>query len=120
MNSTKSFCQNCGKELEPNQRPCPFCGCNNIHVEATGLAKLGLVARGSRRFRHKVKGFKKFAKEILQGWFPSKNKDKFPEGVDKERIIDKEKDEYHEVVKEAKTGEVVRDVHEPLRQHKHR
>jgi len=39
--------------------------------------------------------------------------------VHKERIVDKEKDEYHETVKDAMTGEVIRDIHEPLSQHKH-
>ena len=116
MNSIKSFCQNCGKELEPNQRPCPFCGCNSIKIVA--LLSDTVRVRDNLALRLKRKGFKRFMTEIIGGWFPSKDKGKFPEGVDKERIIDKEKDEYHEVVKEAKTGEVVRDIHEPLSQHR--
>jgi RNA polymerase subunit RPABC4/transcription elongation factor Spt4 len=117
--SVKYFCQNCGKELEPNQRPCPFCGCNNINVEAVGLAYVGLVATSTLRYRKIGKGFPRFKKEILQGWFPSRNKRRFPEGVDMERIIDKEKDEYHQIVKDAKTGKITHEEHEPLDQHKH-
>jgi hypothetical protein len=39
--------------------------------------------------------------------------------VHRERIVDKEKNEYHETVKNAATGEVIRDIHEPLSQHKY-
>jgi len=60
----------------------------------------------------------KFVKEILQGRFPSKSP-AFKKGVYKEIIVDKEKNEYHEIVKDATTGEVIRDIHEPLSQHKH-
>jgi len=71
------------------------------------------------RFKQWKEGFKKFAKEVLQGWFPSGDP-RLKNGVDKVRIIDKEKDEYHETVKDAITGEVIRDIHEPLSQHKSR
>ena len=63
-------------------------------------------------------GSKKFMKEIIRGQFPSKNP-KLPKGVYKERTIDRGKDEYHEVVKDIKTGKTIRDIHEPLSQHKH-
>jgi hypothetical protein len=123
MNSEKIFCQNCGKELKPNQRPCPFCGCNNIKIEKpVGSGTVGI--RGGLRLRQKREGFKRFMKEIIQGWFPSENKRQFPEGVDKTRIIDKKEDrtksEYHEVVKDKKTGEIIREIHEPLSRHKHK
>lgn len=51
--------------------------------------------------------------EWIQGWFPS-NKRKFPEGVEKTRIIDKEKDSYQEKVKDIQTGKVTHDVEESL------
>lgn len=60
----------------------------------------------SLRGRQKRKGFKKFMVEFLQGWFPSKNKEEFPDGVQKTRLIDKKNDRYQEKVINEKTGEV--------------
>jgi hypothetical protein len=112
------FCQNCAKELEANQRPCPLCGCNNINVEAVGHVSLGIAAWATSRARKKGKGHGKFKKEVLQGSTPSTNREKFPEGITFQRIIDKEKGEYHHVVIDRKTGEIAHEEHEPLAQHK--
>jgi len=87
MDSTKYFCQNCKKELSGDQKPCPFCGCEKRDVKVTISETLKI--RESLRGRQKRKGFKKFMVEFLQGWFPSENKEKFPEGVQKTLIIDK-------------------------------
>lgn len=40
------------------------------------------------------------------------------EGVYEERVIDKEKDEYHQVVRDARTGDITHEDHGPLREHK--
>ena len=72
---------------------------------------------GGLRVRKKLKGFSKFAIEIIQSWFPSSSP-ALKKGVHKERIVDKEKNEYHETVEDALTGEVIRDIHEPLSEHK--
>jgi hypothetical protein len=119
MNSTKAFCRNCGKELKLDQRPCPFCGCRSIHLEATGFALLGLLCRANYRFRKIGEHSKRFVKEIIRGQFLSENPE-LPKGVYKERIIDRGRNEYHEVIEDVKTGRTVRDVHEPLSQHRHR
>jgi hypothetical protein len=118
MNSTRLFCQNCGKELKLNQRPRPFCGCQSIHVEATGFVLLALLCRANYRLRKIGEDSKKFVKEIVRGQFPSKDP-KLPNGVYKERTIDRGKDEYREVVKDISTGKTIRDMHEPLSQHRH-
>ena len=57
--------------------------------------------------------------ELIHGGFPSRNPE-LPQGVEKERIIDKERDKYDEVVRDVKTGQIIHDKHEPLSQHKHR
>ncbi len=75
------------------------------------------LARGYLRAGLKRDGLKKFVKEILQGWFSSANPD-LKNGVHMERVIDREKDEYHHVVTDAGTGEVIHDEHELLSQHK--
>jgi len=73
--------------------------------------------RDSMRARQKRVGFKKFAKEILQGWFMSKDKVKFPKGVYLTRIADKIKDLYSEKVINAQTGKTERYVTEKLSEH---
>ena len=76
------------------------------------------------RERHKRKGFGKFLKEILQGLFSSGDKEKHPEGVEKERIINRgepdKDDSYQEKVKDVNTGDTTRDIKEPLSQHKNK
>ena len=112
MNSTKYFCQNCKKELKSNQEPCPSCGFKMVFSSDEGQG------RESLELRQKQKGFKKFMKEIISGWFPSRNP-KLKNGVQKERIIDKQQNEYHETVKDERTEKVIREVHEPLSKHRH-
>jgi hypothetical protein len=117
-NGVKCYCQHCGIELLPSHTgPCPKCGKRGKDCKANAIVTLGLDTRASSRARLKGKGFHKFKKEILQGQFPSGDP-KLSKGVDKTRIIDKEKNEYHETTIDIATGEVTRDLHEPLIQHK--
>ncbi|XOB42385.1 MAG: hypothetical protein ACKKMP_03430 [Candidatus Nealsonbacteria bacterium] len=62
-------------------------------------------------------------KESIHGWFSSEDKNKHPEGVEKIRIIDREnlnkEDSYQERVKNVKTGKIIRNIKEPLSQHRH-
>ena len=116
MVSTKYFCQNCRRELNEDQKPCPYCGSvrRDIKVEIKEEIKI----RESLRGRQKRKGFKKFMVEFLQGWFPSKDKKKFPEGIQQTRLIDKKNDKYQKKVIDEATGEVVIDKDEKLSEHK--
>ena len=68
--------------------------------------------------RLKRNGFKKFAIELLQGWFPNSITKDNEHGVDKLRIINKITDFYHEFVKDLKTNKVIRNVTEKLSDHK--
>jgi len=54
---------------------------------------------------------------ITSGWKPSGDS-KFSEGVFEDRVIDRQKDEYHHVIKDAKTGKAVHEEHEALSEHK--
>ena len=110
-------CRHCGAELPPTHTgPCLKCGGKSRVLDL--VASDGLKVGEGIGFRQKRKGFGKFMIESIQGWFRSGDH-KLKKGVDKVRIIDKEKNEYHETVKDAMTGEVIRDIHEPLSQHKH-
>jgi len=114
--NTKYYCKRCGTELEINQKICPACGYNKIIVKKT--VELKIPIRSNLKIRQKHEGFKQFIREIIQGWFPSGDKKKHPEGVEKRRIIDREKNKYLEEVKDIKTGIVTHNIQEPLDQHK--
>jgi hypothetical protein len=112
----KCWCRHCKRELPPSHTgPCPYCGKKGKDCKVIAKATVGISA--SLRARKKQKGVGRFTKEILQGQFPSGDP-KLKRGVDKVRIVDREKKEYHEVVENAETGEIIREVHEPLSQHK--
>lgn len=119
---TRYFCKKCQHELASTQTICPKCGSigRDIKVEL----KETIPLRASMRTRQKRTGFKKFLKEILQGWFPSSDTTKHPDGVEIERIIDKENptapDSYKENVKDIRTGQTTRNVTEPLNEHFHK
>jgi len=109
-------CRHCGTELPPTHTgPCPKCGGKSRVLDLA--VSDGVVVHESIGIRQKRKGFGKFMIESIQGWFQSINP-KLNKGVHKERIIDKERNEYHETVKDATTGKIIRDIHEPLSQHK--
>jgi hypothetical protein len=113
----KCWCRHCKRELPPSHTgPCPYCGKKGKDCKVTAKATVGISA--SLRARKKRKGVGRFVKEIIQGVFASSDP-KLKKGVDKVRIVDREKNEYHEVVKNAETGETIREVHEPLSQHTH-
>ena len=117
-NEAKCQCKHCGTDLPPSYTgPCPKCGkSGKLYKESVG----GVVRiHGGIKVRHKRKGFRKFMTEIIQGWFPSGDP-KLNKGVDIVRIIDKEKKgkkEYHQIVKDAATGAIIHEEHEPLEQH---
>jgi len=111
------FCKNCGKELKPNQHCCPFCGCNNVLFKEESLSTT-VHTRVGCKVRHKRKGFGKFLAEVISGWFPSIDP-KLPRGAEKLRIINKERNQYSEVIRDLRTGQIIHETHEPLSQHKH-
>ena len=57
---------------------------------------------------------KKVRKEIISGDEKRKDNDTW---VNKERVIDRDKDFYKEKVTDLKTGKVLRDIEEPLSKH---
>jgi len=113
----KVYCQKCGKELKADEKPCPICGSFNRNVKLT--IEEELKPRSSLKVRQKRKGWGKFIREIIQGWFQRGDKRKYPKGVEKKRIIDKEKDYYKKEVKDLKTGKITKKTEEPLSKHRH-
>jgi len=115
-NEAKCQCRHCGTELSLSHTgPCPKCGkSGKVHEVSISDA---VVLHDSINIRQKRKGFGKFMIESIQGWFPSGDP-KLKKGVDMARIVDREKKEYHHIVKDVATGEVIHEEHEPLSQHK--
>lgn len=110
-------CRHCGTELPPTHTgPCPKCGGKNRVLDL--VASDGFEGGESIGFRQKRNGFDKFMVESVDGWSPSGDP-KLKKGVKVVRIIDKEKKEYHHIVKDVATGEVTHEEHEPLEQHRH-
>jgi len=116
------FCKECGHRKYLHylfkSRFCLWCRkktANDIRVSLSEALSL----RESIRVRQKRKGFKKFIRETIKGWFSSKDP-KLEEGVDIVRNVDKEKNWYDQVVRDRRTGKIIHEDHEPLNQHKHK
>jgi len=114
------FCEECGRRKYLysllRSKFCFWCKKktpNDIKVSVSDT----VTVRDSLRIRKMKSGIKKFISEFLGGWFPSINP-KLPNGVEKSRTIDREKNEYHEIVKKHGTNEVIHECHEPLSEHK--
>lgn len=65
--------------------------------------------------RHKRPGCG-LVKKIFQGHKPSGDP-KLPRGVDMHMIADREKNEWHHLVRDKITGEIIHEEHEPLDRH---
>lgn len=96
------FCSNCQRKT-PNFF--------NIHLFDT------VKAHESIGIKQKRPGFKGFLKFFFAGFKPSGDP-KLSEGVDVQMVIDREKKEYHHIVKDNLTGKIIHEEHEPLDQHK--
>lgn len=115
MEKPRYFCQECNKELEPDQKVCPICKSSKRLIKMELEGEITLRSRiGAKKKR---KGFKRPLIEIIKGWFESGDKKKHPKGVIKERLIDREKDRYKKKIIDVETGEITRDVEEPLSVH---
>lgn len=96
------FCVNCGKETP-----------DLFKVQITDTVRV----RESIGIKQKRQGFKGFIRKIFQGYKPSGDP-RFSDGVEVQMIVDREKKEYHQTVKDNLTGKIIHKEHEPLDQHK--
>ncbi len=112
------FCKECGKR-KFFQRFCLRCFKNtnsDIHISFSDTINI----RDSLQLKVKQQGIRGFVSKIWSGWFPTKGAlaKELPHGVELSRVVDKGKNEYHEIVKDYKTKKVVHECHEPLSKHK--
>lgn len=93
---------------------CPKCGSKDRHVIAVEPVKLReqtkLVGKDLKR-----PGKQKIRREVISGDDLHRKSGKW---YDKDRVIDKDADEYMEKVTDPETGRVIHYSNEPLSQHK--
>lgn len=114
-NSTKKYCVECGREK--NASVCDFC-----KKETNNRYSLVLTER-IKNFnfligKQKQLGVGGWLRECLHGFRSSGNKAKHPEGVEIHRDFYHKKDDWcNEIVRDNKTGDIVRECHEKLSEH---
>ncbi len=107
-------CTDCDELLSNESDVCPKCGSNKKTV-CMGFSE-DLRGRFHDQLRGKVKkeGTKKPVKEFELG---DEKRISNNSWVDKTRIIDRENNEYVEVVKDKETGEIIHECKEALSDH---
>lgn len=108
-------CGNCGLQLDEDtsastetRLPCPSCGSMTraiyVTIRDTVTIKEKLGIDGGKPFVEQVQGDDLHRDTGTWRRFS--------------RVIDRESDEYHEVVEDPATGDILRKCHEPLSQHR--
>ena len=112
-------CAKCGEQIhEPSDRkpehrkPCPVCGSTSRKIDVS--MKATLVTRAGLGYKARHSGAKKPYAEGLSGDDLHRKSGKW---MKKERLIDREKDNYKEVITDPETGQVVHRCEEPLSKH---
>lgn len=109
-------CKNCKRGYEDSEKPCPFCGHTIRDISIKIVEELKI--RDSIELIKFKKSRKKFLSKTKNGWFPSGDVTKYPDGVNLIQTVDRENKNYTKKVYDAKTGKVLKDLEEPLNQHK--
>jgi DNA-directed RNA polymerase subunit RPC12/RpoP len=111
-------CQACGKELEEppgleERAPCPRCGSAARHVMIGVRDTITVHESVAVKARHGDRG--RPFREIKQGDDLHRKTGRW---TVLSRLIDREQDLYEERIVDGETGEVIRDVREPLSKHR--
>ena len=117
---SKNFCTACNSEKEiikttrVGNKTEHLLSCGHKFIQI--LLQEKVKAQESLGIKQKRPGFG-VVKEIFQGFKPSRDP-KLSKGVDVQMIVDREKNEYHQIVKDKKTGNILHEEHEPLSEHR--
>ena len=114
MSSNEVTCGDCGTELKEGNKQCPKCGSTKKAYSVEASVKIGVSV--SSRVKHKRKG-KGTLIEIISNRWKRSGDPKLQNGVREDMVIDRERDEYHHITKDAKTGEITHEEQEPLSEH---
>lgn len=115
-NEVWARCGKCGTELKPSDKQCPKCGSTKKAYERKASVRVGVKIVETRATQKRI-GFHKFVKQMISRRKRSGDP-RLENGVQEETIRDKEKGWYDQVVRDAKTGEITHEEHEPLSKHK--
>lgn len=107
-------CTDCGTTLVNENDICPKCGSKNKTVCMEFSEDLRGHIHEQLTGKVKKKGVKKPTKEFIYGDDRRKSNNTW---VDKTRIIDRENNQYTEIVKEKETGEIIHECKEALTDH---
>ena len=121
MSDQSTECGSCGLTIDErcglpiaDRTPCPQCGSTARkyfkHLKVTAKAQVSLG------FKQKRPGVKK---PLAEGFTGRELRQSEGDFVQKERLIDRENDRYREKVVTV-SGDIIRDVDEPLSEHKDR
>ena len=120
MSNDRIMCAECNFELtaeEPNKgrKACPICGSKKRIFEASIHDSLKIYdsLRGQAK-NPNYSGKRKLRWDSFSGWEKSHALSKF---VKKERLIDKDKNIYREIVTDPDTNEIIHSCEEPLKKH---
>ena|SRR3989344_402113 len=114
--STSCKCKNCFRSLTEDQSFCSYCGSSNrdIHINVFEEIKV----RDSFGLKKFTQGIKDFVIHLKQGWFHSGDIKKHPDGVQLTQLVDRESNLYKKKVIDEKSGQIVKDLEEPLDKHR--
>lgn len=120
MNSNEVWatCRDCGTELKQEDKQCSKCGSKRKSHIVHLSDKVGVS--DSTKLVHKRKGIRRPLAEIITNRFKHSGDPKLKNGVRENMVIDREKDEYHHITKDAKTGKTTHEEHERLSEHNKR
>lgn len=110
-------CGNCNSPIDDDNNtqttnPCPICGSLERHINLGITDTLECYEKIGIKITQE--GFKKPRMELIGGDEKYVAQDKW---VQKDRIIDREKNKYFELVKDPETGEIIHKCEEPLSHH---
>ena len=108
----KIKCTACGYQLDVEGVICPQCGSDEYTITLEIKEELSLKERISGKVREE--GVKKPTKEFIYGADYSNQEHKY---MEKERVIDRKNNRYHEIVTDPENGNVVHKCDEPLAEH---
>jgi hypothetical protein len=113
-NDVWARCRDCGTELKQDDKLCPKCNSTRKSYDREAIVRIGVSV--STKVKHKRKGKGTLIEMIGNRWKPSGDP-KLRNGVREDMVVDREKDEYHHITRDAKTGEITHDEHEKLSEH---
>jgi Zn ribbon nucleic-acid-binding protein len=112
MISRSVKCSDCGELLENENENCPKCGSDKKTFQIG--VRDGIEIHEQIKGKVKSQAINKPLREFIYGDEKYRKQDKW---VDKTRIIDRENNEYTEIVKYKETGEIIHECKEPLTDH---